>query len=86
MAINKPRKIRALTIKNILRYLRQMDKSLGHPMVVELKSDQSGCLRDTVSNDIIETWTNLTEFNDVLIAASEADDYVIPVYRKNKYE
>jgi len=82
MALKRPRKTRALTIRNVLAYLRHMDEAIEHPMIVELKSDQSGCLKDTVSNDIIETWTNLSEFNDVINAAAVSDESIMPSFRK----
>ncbi len=84
-----PRKMRALTVKNILRYIRHKENVYDQTMTFELRKDQSGSLVNSVSKDIIDAWEDLTELNICINDATREDEKPngMPNFRKfNKTE
>lgn len=61
--------IRALSLHNLMRYLRHLEAHYGAEdgqLILELRSDHSGCVKSGITYDVLESWTNLEELNEKL--------------------
>jgi len=65
------KQITPITLSRIYRLLRAVEvEEHPHKLTVEIRSDHSGCVRDEF-NTVHRVWTNLDEFNDIIVEANE---------------
>ena len=58
--------IRVLSFNNIMRLLRKVEEHYNETLILELKSDHSGCIKSSITYDIYKEWSDLESFNDLV--------------------
>ena len=61
------KQIRVVNFRLLMKFLRKREVKSGEDsLVLELRSDQSGCLRNSVNFEIEESWDELSELNEII--------------------
>ena len=58
---------RVVNFRLLMKFLRKREiKSGEDSLVLELRSNQSGCLRNVITSKIEKSWDELDEFNEII--------------------
>lgn len=58
--------VRVLSMNNIMKLLRSVEKIHGETLIIEFSSDHSGCIKSASTYDIKEAWNDLEQFNELI--------------------
>ena len=65
------KQITPVTLTRIMKLMKSLEeKTKPFKLTCELRTDHSGCVRDEF-NTVIENWTSLDEFNDLIVEHSK---------------
>ena len=65
------KQVTPITLGRILRLMKSLEeKTKPFKLTCEIRTDHSGCVRDDFQT-VIENWTNLNEFNDLIVEHSK---------------
>jgi len=64
--VHKNKQIRALTFQNLMKVLRKKEEIFGGSMVMELRADHTGCIKNAITTEILVEWHDLDELQQVL--------------------
>ena len=65
------KQITPVTLVRILRLMKSLEEETKpFKLTCELRTDHSGCVRDEFQT-VIKAWTNLNEFNDLIVEHSK---------------